>query len=85
MGCCGALKQVKCLLGMYSLILLLVLLAEIAVGVFAAVYSAKLKEVLTPFLKQSIKTQYMGDMQNKTLTSIAWDAIMYNVIIFFRN
>ena len=79
MGCCGALKQIKCLLGMYSLILLLLLLAEIGIGIFAAVYSVKLKEVLTPLLKESIRTQYSGDMQNKTLVSVAWDALMYNV------
>lgn len=80
LGCCGACKQVKCLLGMYSTILLLILLAEIAIGVFVAVYASKLKDILTPVLKQSIKDNYMGDMSNKTLASIAWDAIMYNVI-----
>lgn len=79
MGCCGALKQIKCLLGMYSFILLLLLLAEIGIGIFAAVYSVKLKEVLTPLLKESVRTQYSGDMQNKTLVSVAWDALMYNV------
>ena len=79
LGCCGACKQVKCLLGMYSLVLLLILLAEVAVGVFVAVYSAKLKDILTPVLQASIRDNYMGDMGNKTLASIAWDAIMYNL------
>lgn len=80
MGCCGALKQVKCLLGFYSTILLVLLLAEIAIGIFAAVYSTKFRDLLTPFLRQSIRDQYMGDMANKSVVSVAWDAIMYNVI-----
>jgi hypothetical protein len=54
-------------------------MAEIGIGIFAAVYSVKLKEVLTPLLKESIRTQYSGDMQNKTLVSVAWDALMFNV------
>jgi hypothetical protein len=79
LGCYGALRQIKCMLGMYGIVLLLVLLAEIGIGIFAAVYTAQLKEVLVPALKTSIKDQYMGDMPNKTLASIAWDAVMYNV------
>jgi hypothetical protein len=82
LGCCGAMRNVKCLLGMYSTVLLLLLLAEIAMGIFAAVYATKLRDILTPLLRQSIKDQYMGDMRNKTLPSIAWDAIMYNVRIY---
>lgn len=79
MGCCGALKQVKCLLGFYATILLCLLLAEIAIGIFAAVYSAKFRDFITPLLRQSIKDQYMGDMSNKSVVSVAWDAVMYNV------
>lgn len=67
---------------MYSTILLILLLAEIGIGIFAAVYSSKLKDLLTPVLRQSIKDQYMGDMKNKTITSVAWDAVMYNVSLF---
>lgn len=81
LGCCGAMKKVKCLLGLYSTILLLILLAEIAVGIFAAVYSSKFKELLTKALKDSIRDQYMGEMSNKTLGSVAWDAVMFNVIL----
>ena len=78
LGCCGAMRHIKCLLGMYSTILLVLLLAEIGMGIFAAVYSAKLKDLLVPLLRQSIKDQYMGDMSNKTLTSVAWDAVNFN-------
>ncbi len=72
----------------YALILLIILLAEIAFGIFAAVYAAKLKSVLSAQLDDSIKLNYYGDMSNKTLVSIAWDVIMYNVcriyFYFFR-
>jgi len=78
MGCCGALKQAKCLLGFYSTILLGLLLAEIGIGIFAAVYSAKFRDLVTPLLRQSINDQYMGDMSNKSVVSVAWDAVMYN-------
>lgn len=78
-GCCGALKNIKCLLVFYSSILLLVLLTEIGLGIYAGVFASNLKQNLTPALKQSIQDQYMGDMPNKSMTSVAWDAVMYNV------
>lgn len=79
MGCCGAFRKIRFLLGAYSLTLILVFVAEISVFVFTTVYSAKLRDVLSPILKLSIKDQYMGDMANKSITSIAWDSIMFNV------
>ncbi len=81
MGCCGALRNYRCLLGFYSFVLLGLLLAEIGMGVFAAVFAGKLRDLLTPALQQSIQVAYMGDMSNKTLTSVAWDAVMYNVSV----
>lgn len=63
----------------YSIILLIVLLAEIGLGIFTAVYSNKFKSVIEPTLTESIKYEYYGEMQNGTIVSIAWDVIMYNV------
>lgn len=78
LGCCGALKQVRCLLGLYSTVLLLVLLAEIGIGIFAGVYSGQLRELLAPQLKKNIIKEYTGDSQNKSIASIGWDVIMLN-------
>lgn len=78
LGCCGAMKKVKCLLGLYSTILLLLLLAEIGIGIFAGVYSTKLKSLLAPQLQKNIEKEYMGDFANKTIASIGWDTIMLN-------
>lgn len=78
LGCCGALKQVRCLLGLYSTVLLIVLLAEIGIGIFSGVYSGQLKSLLEPQLKRSIVKQYMGDSENKTIASIGWDTVMLN-------
>lgn len=78
MGCCGAMNQVRCLLGLYSTILLLLLISEIGIGIFSGVYSGKLREFLAPQLKQNIENQYMGDMANRTIASIGWDTIMLN-------
>jgi len=78
MGCCGALVQIKCLLGLYSTILLMLLLAEIGIGIFAGVYSGKLKSILAPQLQNNLNANYAGDSVNKTGASIGWDIIMYN-------
>jgi len=59
-GCCGALNKIKFLLGIYSVILLLVLMLQIGLSISVVVYSVKLKQILTPFLRESIKKQYMG-------------------------
>jgi hypothetical protein len=59
--------------------LLIVLLAEIGLGIFVAVYSNRFKSMIVPTLKESLKNEYYGDMQNRTIVSIAWDAVMYNV------
>ena len=79
MGCCGAWKNVRCLLGFYSTVLLILLLAEIAIGILVGAFTNNLKGLISPALKDSIKYNYMGDMQNKTMASVAWDAVMYNV------
>ena len=79
LGCCGALNKVKSLLGIYSFILLIVLLSHVALIVSIGVYSTNLKDILTPFFRGSIRKHYMGDMRNKSLSSIAWDAVMFNL------
>ncbi len=57
----------------------MILLAEIAFGVFASIYAKRFREFITPTLESSIKYEYYGDMSNKTIVSIAWDVVMYNV------
>ena len=57
----------------------MILLAEIALGIFAAVNAKKFRASITPRLESSIKYEYYGDMPNKTIVSIAWDVVMYNV------
>jgi hypothetical protein len=79
-GCCGALKNIRCLLGFYSVILLMVLLSEIGLGIYAGVFASNFKQNLSTALLLSIKNDYMGDMTNKSISSVAWDAVMYNVI-----
>lgn len=63
---------------------MVILLAEIAFGIFAAVYANKFREFISPTLEASIKYEYYGDMSNKTIVSIAWDVIMYNVSKFLN-
>ena len=82
LGCCGALKHVKCLLGLYATMLLLILIAEIGIGIFSGVYSGKLQDLLAPQLQKNIRKEYMGDAANKTFASIGWDTIMLNVSIY---
>ena len=78
-GCYGLFNKVKCILEIYSLILLLGLVIYIGITILFIFYSAKMKQIIIPFLKENINSNYMGDMKNKTLTSIAWDALMFNI------
>ena len=38
LGCCGAIKESKCMLGLYIFFLVIVFIVELAAGILAAVY-----------------------------------------------
>lgn len=51
LGCCGAWKEIKFLLGLYAIILLLLLIAEVAAFVVAIVFKNKVETKLKEGLK----------------------------------
>lgn len=51
-GCCGALKENKCLLGMYVFLLILVMLGEIAIAVLAILFNGEVNDTLSAKFKE---------------------------------
>ena len=79
MGCCGALRQVRCMLGMYSMFILLILMGELAVVVFVSVMP---KNTIEPLLQRNIRDFYVGDEAvDETGVSTTWDLVMYKVSV----
>jgi len=76
LGCCGAIKENKCLLGIFLAIILLMTILEIVGVVLAYVYYPKLKEV-------TLETMNLYEKNNSTesdTVTAAWDTIqmMFN-------
>eukprot|EP01092_Planopodium_desertum_P000298 TRINITY_DN103_c0_g1_i3.p2 TRINITY_DN103_c0_g1~~TRINITY_DN103_c0_g1_i3.p2 ORF type:complete len:236 (-),score=50.48 TRINITY_DN103_c0_g1_i3:1113-1820(-) len=66
-GCCGAWKESRGLLGLYFVILLILVIAQVGVGVGAVMYGNKLNVILAdawtaadsdPTVKQDIQTEF---------------------------
>lgn len=69
-GCCGAIKENKCMLGIFFFMVFIIFVVEIVGGVLAF---TKLPET-ERIIKESMK-QYEGDSpQDKTITE-AWDTV----------
>lgn len=61
LGCCGAIKESKCMLGMYIFFLLLIMAGELAAGILALVYKDKILDTATDAL--------VTKLQNDTIYS----------------
>jgi len=83
LGCCGAIKESKCMLGTYATIVCICLIVEILAIVFAAVFWEQTKKELKTYLNKTIVEDYNG-YNGKTMpsgkASLAWDMAM----IFFK-
>ncbi|PAA63419.1 hypothetical protein BOX15_Mlig023279g1 [Macrostomum lignano] len=78
-GCCGAVKESKCLLGMYAFLVGLVLAVEVAAAILAAVYQARIRTAAEDGMyglqeKMFVAmTDYLSDStsdNNKTVTTL---------------
>ncbi|CAH1787315.1 unnamed protein product [Owenia fusiformis] len=58
LGCCGAIKESRCMLGMYIFFMVLIMGAEIAAGVLAIVYKAQIEKELNKSLATEIKEKF---------------------------
>lgn len=73
LGCCGAMKQNKCLLTLYTVFLILILIIEIAAIVLAAVFRGKVTDEMKTFLKNAITTRYEGKVDTAEEFSLGVD------------
>lgn len=70
LGCCGAIKENKCCLGLYIFFLLIVMAAELAAGVLILVYKDQiLGEVTTGLLKELKENNYVSEEEGKVVYS----------------
>ncbi|CAK9298951.1 unnamed protein product [Gordionus sp. m RMFG-2023] len=68
LGCCGAVQENKCMLGMYFLLLLVILAAQITIGVLAAVYRSEIKAKVNTKMRENIARLYGADDGKNTLS-----------------
>ncbi|XP_064653172.1 tetraspanin-18B-like isoform X2 [Lineus longissimus] len=84
LGCCGAIKESKCMLGTYATIVCICLIVEIAAVILAAVFWNHTKAELENYLNRTIIEDYNGYNTKLVPTgntdSLAWDFIM----IYFK-
>ncbi|KAF5911013.1 hypothetical protein HPG69_000978 [Diceros bicornis minor] len=70
LGCMGSIKENKCLLMSFFVLLLIILLAEVTLAILLFVYEQKLSKYVAEDLKDSIR-RYHTDNSTKA----AWDSI----------
>ncbi|XP_025090071.1 tetraspanin-18-like isoform X2 [Pomacea canaliculata] len=72
-GCCGAVKEIKCLLGVYIAIVLLIVIAEIVAASLAIAFKGKVEVELKQALKDGIRQYYDGQLNSSNAFSRAFD------------
>ncbi|KAA0714881.1 Tetraspanin-18 [Triplophysa tibetana] len=72
LGCCGAIRENKCLLLFFFLLILIIFLAELAAAILAFIF----REHLTrEYFTKELKSHYQGYNNTDVFTS-TWNAIM---------
>ncbi|XP_028821837.1 tetraspanin-18-like isoform X2 [Denticeps clupeoides] len=72
LGCCGAIRENKCLLLFFFLLILVIFLAELAAAILAFIF----REHLTrEYFTRELKRHYQGSNSSDVLSS-TWNAIM---------
>lgn len=67
-GCCGAIRNSKCLLGFYIFFLVIVFAGELAAGILAAIYKDEIIDEFDQGLTRSIRNDYKNNAG-------PWDAV----------
>ncbi|XP_004636949.1 leukocyte surface antigen CD53 [Octodon degus] len=70
LGCMGSIKENKCLLMSFFVLLLIILLAEVTLAILLFVYEQKLNSYVAEGLTESIHRYYVDNS-----TKAAWDSI----------
>jgi len=61
LGCCGALRESQCLLGTFFVFLMIILVAEIAGGVWAYMNRADLNKMVQESVRETVRRDYGKD------------------------
>lgn len=61
LGCCGAIKESKFLLGMFFVFLLIIFTALLALGIYIVVHKDKVKEHIGRVIEDKLKNSEKGD------------------------
>ncbi|XP_076438063.1 tetraspanin-18-like [Babylonia areolata] len=73
LGCCGAIKESKCLLGLYSVIVFIIVIVQLAAAGMAIAFREKVTENLQNFLKRGVSHHYEGTADSNDSFSRAFD------------
>ncbi|CAF2063677.1 unnamed protein product [Rotaria magnacalcarata] len=83
LGCCGAIKTFRFLHLIYAIIIGGIILAEIGLVIFYAIYENRFKSNFVNKLKESIVNNYVGTpIDNASSTnpiSMSWDFLQFNL------
>ncbi|XP_030622612.1 tetraspanin-18a [Chanos chanos] len=72
LGCCGAIRENKCLLLFFFMLILIIFLAELAAAILAFIFRDHLTR---DYFTQELKRRYQGHNNTDVFTS-TWNAIM---------
>ncbi|XP_051822153.1 CD82 antigen [Antechinus flavipes] len=78
MGCVGAVNEIRCLLGMYFAVLLLILVAQVTAGVLVYFHADEVKTEMSNIVGELIR-DYDPDNSGKKAVQDAWDYIQSEV------
>ncbi|XP_024080777.1 mucin-3A-like isoform X2 [Cimex lectularius] len=79
-GYCAALRESRCLLGFYGVLILIVLILEITAAGLSYVYKDRVEEEIQDFMMKTIK-DYDPDMNHTVAGDVsrAWDVLMLDM------
>lgn len=76
-GCCGAIKESKCMLGLYIFFLVIVMAGELAAGILVAVFKGDIEKQLKQGMTDQVTKNYGRD--NSTSFTKAYDALQFDL------
>lgn len=77
-GCCGTMREDRCVLAFYGIVLTLVLLALVTGSILAFVFRSKLSDQIKDHLVHTVTKQYGVDLRSSSenrLITDAWDSM----------
>nr|XP_004657235.2 CD82 antigen isoform X2 [Jaculus jaculus]XP_045014306.1 CD82 antigen isoform X2 [Jaculus jaculus] len=79
LGCIGAVNEVRCLLGLYFALLLLILIAQVTAGTLFYFNAGKLKQEMGGVVMEIIQKYNASDSGGKDSLQEAWDYVQAQV------